>query len=197
MRKIRFRAWDSYHKKMLDDASRVGNVLHWNGGLCFTAITDFDADPPRHILMQDTGLHDKNGKEIYEGDILRDENGTAAAEWAPGMGSWGIPDPDGCMTLLADCDEGMEIIGNIYENPELLGQQDHTDCCCFQCAGMVDAASNPDCACETGPVYSRDVCKACPKASFCDVPKNPQDYPHDDDCQCFKCREYNAEAVRP
>jgi len=73
---------------------------------------------------------------------------------------------------------------------------DHTDCCCFQCAGMESAEDNPDCACETGPVYSRDVCKVCPKGAFCDVPKNPQTYPHDDDCQCFKCREYNAEAVR-
>jgi hypothetical protein len=72
---------------------------------------------------QFTGLIDKNGKEIYEGDILQDENGTAAVEWAPGMGAWGIPDPDGCMTLLADCDEGMEIVGNIYENPERLKVQ--------------------------------------------------------------------------
>jgi len=73
---------------------------------------------------------------------------------------------------------------------------DHTDCCCFQCAGMESAEDNPDCACETGPVYSRDVCKDCPKASFCDVPANPQNYLHDDDCQCFKCREYNAGAVQ-
>ena len=63
----------------------------------------------------------------------------------------------------------------------------HTDCCCFNCGGLVDETSNPDCACDGGPVYHKSVCAACPKGSFCDVPKNPKDYLHDDDCDCSKC----------
>jgi len=57
MREIKFRAWDKDLHKMYNK---------------WTVIPDDDRS---HILMQYTGLKDKNGKEIYEGDIVKHKNG--------------------------------------------------------------------------------------------------------------------------
>jgi len=74
------------------------------------------------VLMQWTGLLDKNGREIYEGDLLKYEMGSI----------WEVIFEDGCFKrnsltarygskkLLLDSPEQFEIIGNIHENPELL-----------------------------------------------------------------------------
>lgn len=87
-----------------------------------------ESPDPDVIVMQSTGLVDKCGKEIYEGDIYSFKNQwmSKAENWVV---SWcdlracflldGLPFPD-------QCDEGIhledrcEIIGNIYENPELV-----------------------------------------------------------------------------
>jgi len=75
------------------------------------------------ILMQYTGLKDKNGKEIYEGDLLRWWNGreligsTKVVEST--SGGWN-PFIDDCQT---DGSWHYKVIGNIYENPELLNSQ--------------------------------------------------------------------------
>lgn len=71
-------------------------------------------------LMQVTGLLDKNGKEIYEGDIVRDGSEIFAVQWVADTGAWGILDSDESMAWLGDYNISCEIIGNIYENPELL-----------------------------------------------------------------------------
>ena len=81
-----------------------------------------DLDKQHWIWMQFTGLKDKNGKEIYEGDYLQHADGeVSVVEWL-----------DGCFVVRhfwnkkkSDCDfiaakNLFEIIGNIYENPELL-----------------------------------------------------------------------------
>lgn len=86
------------------------------------------------ILMQSTGLKYKNGVEIFEGDFCiqrgeepySDENMTLDEDWEyrgvikfQDLAYW-IQDNDGFVKWLGtDCDE-IEVIGNIYENPELL-----------------------------------------------------------------------------
>jgi hypothetical protein len=78
------------------------------------------------ILMQFTGLHDNNGKEIYEGDILKDGKGQPGhVLWAHNswLMEWMVRDYEGKLTyekMLDDCFGYGEVIGNIYENPELL-----------------------------------------------------------------------------
>lgn len=70
-----------------------------------------------YVVMQFTGLHDKNGKEIYEGDIIKWGVHVGAVKWINSCIVFG----DGFG--LFPCNLTSEIIGNIYENPELLGSK--------------------------------------------------------------------------
>ena len=75
------------------------------------------------IVMQFTGLHDKNGKEIYEGDILYENciGGDDKGQVVFMDGSFDLLSDDGAIGLGPQIIYGKyEVIGNIYENPELL-----------------------------------------------------------------------------
>ena len=128
MREIKFRTFRKSTGKMLPSASI------WK--INFFAVDD-TAD---FIIMQFTGLKDKNGKEIYEGDILRSEadEGVAVVSYSADMARFEIellayeiftgenPEETYYDKLsVVDSYEfgdwnGAEVIGNIYENPELL-----------------------------------------------------------------------------
>ena len=130
MRPIKFRAWYKKNKKMQFIASlhfgclkpyhgQAGDLLtivHVNRE---TAIPPVPTDLEDIELMQFTGLHDKNGKEIWEGDILG--NGVDRSwpvEFNDAAFTWGII-PLRQIDFKSDrC--GLEVLGNIYENPELL-----------------------------------------------------------------------------
>jgi uncharacterized phage protein (TIGR01671 family) len=136
MREIKFRAWDTKNNLM----SPVGGIDFKDGdkprALIYQPVmtndgVDWDADTVDHIeLMQYTGLKDKNGKEIYEGDIIkvwgRDdyletivfEHGSFVAkdyDQKVGDGTGGS-----LWQNKKHTEEECEVIGNIYENPELL-----------------------------------------------------------------------------
>lgn len=109
-REIKFRAWDKINQAMLnwEGISRedIGRIL--KGDIDYLTPSEF------------TGLLDKNGKEIYEGDIVKHENGIKEVKWE-NLG-WGFDSN----SFVCDCEGGFnpsedcEIIGNIFSNPELL-----------------------------------------------------------------------------
>lgn len=78
------------------------------------------------IVMQYTGIKDKNGFEIYEGDIItgvfsgnpKVKISGAVSFWEKGL-AWAVAVHDGSAYMLASVDN-IEVIGNIYENPDLL-----------------------------------------------------------------------------
>ena len=133
MREIKFRAWNG---KMHYDVM-IGKVV------------GSKTMPPTPIgeanLMQFTGLKDKNGKEIYEGDTVRiadpamwtdewikDFKGNAEVEWVEDGCEYWVHFRIDIWLVLRGCEwdsavteiesENLEVIGNKYENPELLKQ---------------------------------------------------------------------------
>jgi YopX protein len=109
MREIKFRMFDTLEKNFMND-SRVLESRLWDL-----------QDNERFIYQQYTGLLDKNGKEIYEGDIIRDNDGFLwEVYFEDGMyrAKGGEFELSEC--LIEFCPEWCEVIGNIYANPELL-----------------------------------------------------------------------------
>ncbi len=120
--KPKFRVWDKLDKEIYE-----AEEIHWfRGELDFIGdgIT-FKRDADEVELMQSTGLHDKNGKEVFVGDIIKCTRGCPhevyiEKEYA-GTFIGGMP-----AVYLKGLNVGYawtgaeEIIGNIYENPELL-----------------------------------------------------------------------------
>ena len=104
-RVLRFRYWDIEKKRMLTTVCPE-----------FFDLTQDIADyfKGELVVMQFTGLTDRNGKEIYEGDIVK-----AGWHWdTPHAIVW--PDDYYDVTEYALDGADMEILGNIYEHPELL-----------------------------------------------------------------------------
>jgi uncharacterized phage protein (TIGR01671 family) len=139
MRDIKFRAWDNIGEQMIFDFGMTPEDYH-------AYIIPEGAEYPDQFeyyddikLMQYTGLKDKNGVEIYEGDILRlfdprlpEKTKSSEVTFDRGaflvdtqMGT--LPDRTTLKTLYrelmnreySDC----EVIGNIYENPELINDR--------------------------------------------------------------------------
>lgn len=76
----------------------------------------------KKTISQFTGLHDKNGKEIYEGDILEDTLGRKKLVEYYKDGFWLNASLEGAEWCLRQVNSSSKIIGNIYENPELISK---------------------------------------------------------------------------
>ncbi len=122
MREIKFRAWDKENKLMIPSVGvlPLGGVLIQSGEYKVGDVGAYAKDykylwKEKIEVMQYTGLKDKNGKEIYEGDVIQyDEVGKIVkkvVEWSVNRVGW---------SWIYYNPLDIEIIGNIYENTELL-----------------------------------------------------------------------------
>jgi len=132
----KFRAWDRTRNEMnykvlvgncdTDDENWTCPIMWIEERQDWLHFDDYDS------IMQSTGLKDKNGKEIFEGDILTDGHTTGDIRNHPTLGFYTVDESskEGYLSDtvgIEDLEEAkefmrnsIEVIGNIYENPELL-----------------------------------------------------------------------------
>ena len=137
MREMKFRAWNKINKTM-NVVSSLEFVSHQDGRLHFID-AGWKSNPEDFDLMQYAGIEDKNGKEIYEGDVLEDDEHnlykvvfsvyhgfvgmhkyTVTSSWTLDKNGEEVYSTEEEPIRLAELYFKTEVIGNIYENPELL-----------------------------------------------------------------------------
>ena len=125
MRELKFRAWNKKKKQMSNSfALQNLDAIEYDGdgfldGGCFDGLNDSWED---YEIMQYTGLKDKNGKEIYEGDIIKsghwlDKRRKINGEIKYERGGFILDFVDIEIILSIMESNEIEVIGNIYENP--------------------------------------------------------------------------------
>ena len=145
MREIKFRVWDTKEMKFI--VNEMDSLGCGDTKKCMSERVDFENNSveinadERYIFSEYTGLKDKNNKEIYEGDIIKFED--CSIDGTKEFYNIGVIEREGkrdelvisqllfektyftenYMDFIDQTFEVCEVIGNIYENPELLGEQ--------------------------------------------------------------------------
>lgn len=112
--RFKFRAWHSGVGEMIPNCNQgfEGNVFTWVN----------EGQPIQ--IMQGLWIADSNGTDIYEGDIVTDHLGIGVVEYSEKYAGFRVNYKDGLCKWFYDYNlrgerESIEVIGNIYENPEL------------------------------------------------------------------------------
>ncbi|WP_261070073.1 YopX family protein [Streptococcus mitis] len=129
---LKFRAWLKKEQKMdnyIDHISWLEDELYCIGDGITYMVSAEDL-----VLMQSTGLKDKNGKEIFEGDILEIEDegevlGNAKLTWHNEQAVFmieaiSVDDIAPFHEILSDESYSYRVVGNVYENPELFEEKE-------------------------------------------------------------------------
>ena len=124
MRDIRFRVWDIDLKEMVPSHSTYWRIeCNGDGSLELTRENFNGYIPVEGEFMQYTGMNDKNGVPIYEGDILGHPlQGKRVVEYGgvANLAAYSLKSNQGALNTLQDASRLYEIVGNVFENPELL-----------------------------------------------------------------------------
>lgn len=114
MRELKFRVWSEEDKEYRTDL----NVFRLHDGKVICTSPAYSLEGDRFDVEQYTGLKDKNGKEVYEGDIVEADSRIYEVDWLEKDGGWFCFTKDDYYTPLyhVEC----AVIGNVHENPELL-----------------------------------------------------------------------------
>ena len=125
----KFRAWDKFDKVIRDVT-----LLDYNQFFVGYSYPVFMKSTMHMELMRSTGLHDKNGQEIFEGDVLEIEDegevlGNAKLTWNNEQAVFmieaiNVDDIAPFYEILSDESYSYRVVGNVYDNPELLEVKD-------------------------------------------------------------------------
>lgn len=127
----KFRVWSEY-LNIMGVVESLGFDM-WGVEVCFTTPNGYyEEDYGNVILMQSTGLFDKNGVEIFEGDIVKGgsitykvHHGIHSFNEFSGVGFYLIWESDGIYIVeKLSPDVSYEVVGNVYEHPHLMEEID-------------------------------------------------------------------------
>lgn len=114
--RFKFRVWNQKHNFYCNQLAEM--CINYNG-YCFD--NGVSADYFEHdgfVIEQCTGLKDKNGNLIYEGDRIFDGDYFWQVKWDNYNAQWILSDPEGYETLTEPDAKHLEIIGNIHEQKD-------------------------------------------------------------------------------
>lgn len=127
MRTIKFRAWDQEQGKMFYDFEFGNGVGEFNinlqgDGTLIIGAYDSSEDYYELKPLLFTGVYTRPGDPLFEGDIIDCRDGTFEVKYIENFGKFVMERKD-CIQDVDTCMRSMRILGNIYENPELLNKE--------------------------------------------------------------------------